>query len=729
MLVSLGIVLGYNYLTASKPSAQPVAKTTEKAPAKTAAPEKVSTPGLDKPSSATLAPPELRVSGGPVATADQPILLGSDLSEADYDLAAEVVPRGAAVRQLTLSRHRFFRTVVDRAEATDDRAAMALIEPPSPPAFTIPELRVRLKGSEAWSTLDLSDSVWKVVAIAPDLVTLEIAIEDAAGKPVLKLRKTFFLAPRSAAAKPGLPQYELQLKVEVESASAVVDKVTYALAGPPALPIEGVAGMPAGMVRGGTQVMPAVGGRGGAATAVRGSWADRTVTVEQLPAKDVKRGEALPEMKAFGSTDLAWVGEMDKYFAIVMIPQPPAVEGTFVAGAESVWYRASSGQTDQAVPMARVLSRELSPAAGETVSHEFAIFAGPKDDGLLEKLYGPLGLTKLIAWSSPCCFVPLPGIEYLSRFLVGVLEAFHYVVANYGLAIILLVVLLRVVLHPITRWSTRSMVEMQKLQPKMQEIREKYANDKQKMQEEMQKMGGMKMFGGCLPMFLQMPIWIALYTALGVAIQLRHASFLPADWLPAGSMFLQDLSAPDMMLHWQTPLFLPGLEIPVLGWILGAIQGMLAGGAPGGGITTLNVLPILLGVSMYLQQKFSPQAPSANPQMASQRKMMNLMSIFFALILYSAPAGLNLYIATSTFLGVLEQRYIKKNLAAEEKLKEVLVLAGGEPAAPGKTAKQVSLVAGRRKSLGERLQAWMQRKMEEGRRAREDAERKGRRGK
>jgi YidC/Oxa1 family membrane protein insertase len=427
---------------------------------------------------------------------------------------------------------------------------------------------------------------------------------------------------------------------------------------------------------------------------------------------------------------MVWAGEMDKYFAVVMIPQEPSVDGTFAAGAETVWYRqsgAAGAPKDQAVPVVRLLSKEQAVVGGAPLSNEFAIYSGPKDDGVLSQRYGNLGLTELITWSAPCCgFLPMPGITYLSHGLVLVLEMFYAVVGNWGWAIILLVVMLRAALHPVTRWSTRSMTQMQKMAPKMQEIREKYADDKQKMQEEMQKLGGLKMFGGCLPMLIQMPIWIALYTALGAAIQLRHASFLPASWLPGGSLFLQDLSAPDMFIHWQTAVNLPGLDVPILGLVVGFIQNMMLSTGGAGGLTSFNVLPILLGLSMYLQQKFSPQAPSTNPQAGQQKFMMNFMSIFFAIMLYSAPAGLNLYIATSTFLGVIEQRYLKKRLAEQEKLKAAALVAGApEPAA----AKQVASATGRSKSFSERLRMWVEKKVEQGRKAEREVQRRKGRGK
>jgi YidC/Oxa1 family membrane protein insertase len=718
-LLALAIVVGVPRLlphgqapVQSKETAK--APAPEKAAEKSAAPAEKSSGKPDEKAVPTIKAPAIHVVGGAEEAAEKPILLGSDLYEGDYDLAAEVTPRGAAVRRLSLSRRCFFRTVADRAEPADERAAMELHSPSEPPAFTLPELRIHLKGVESWSTADLSEVIWRPVAAETNRsqAVFEVSIQDAEAKPLLTVRKKLWLTPLPtdpAARAKAPPQYEMHLKIEFTGAAESVEKVAYIVNGPSALPIEG--------------------GRGGKPTAVCGSWNYNKVDVKTVEGKDIKRIDAVPEKDGnFAGGSVAWVGEMDKYFAVIMIPQEPSVNGTFAAGAETVWYRvpgASGSQTDQAVPGVQVLSKELPVTGGAAAASEFAIYVGPKNDGLLSQLYGNLGLTQLITWAFPCCFVPLPGLAYLSKFLVLVLELFYALVGNYGWAIILLVVVLRVALHPVTKWSTRSMTEMQKMGPLMQEIREKYADDKQKMQEEMQKIGGFKMLGGCLPMLIQMPIWLALYSALGAAIQLRHASFLPAGWLPPGSLFLQDLSAPDMLFHWQTPFFLPGTDIPILGWILGAIQGMLTGGV--GGITSFNILPILMGISMYLQQKLTPQPPSTNPQAGQQKMMMNFMSVFLALVLYSAPAGLNLYMATSTFLGVIEQRHIKKQLAEAEKIKAAALAAGELEPEP---AKQVSRLSGRKKSLGERLQAWVQKKIEEGKKAQErDPRGKGRRGK
>ena len=144
---------------------------------------------------------------------------------------------------------------------------------------------------------------------------------------------------------------------------------------------------------------------------------------------------------------------------------------------------------------------------------------------------------------------------------------------------------------------------------------------------------------GMLPMFVQMPIWVALWSAVYTSIDLRGAAFLP--------FWITDLSAPDALVRFST------VTVPLLGWKVDAF----------------NLLPILMGIAFYLQQKLTPQqaAASANPQVAQQQKMMMIMMpLLFPLMLYTAPSGVNLYIMASTFAGVIEQYVIKKHIREKE---------------------------------------------------------------
>jgi YidC/Oxa1 family membrane protein insertase len=668
-------------------------------------------------------PPELKASllaVEPARTSAAPAVFGSATSTGAYDLEGEAAVRGGGLQRLTLSRRDFFKTVEDRYLPVDERAAMNLIDPTPPPpslalAMTIPELRVHLKALDAWTNVvNLADVDWNVDTkrTGPTEAAFWVNLNDGDGKPLLTVRKCFVLKPREApaAGEKQQPQYEMKLVIEFVPADERVDKVDYTLQGPLAMPQEGTS----------RQDFRQVGA---------GTWSGQTVQVAQLAGSGIKKAAEAPAeappTKSLGGSELAWAGQVNKYFAIIMIPQKPVAPPgrTFAGGAEAVQYTVKEGGQPVLLAAVQVLVKDLDVAKPESRTNEYAVFAGPKDPDILEQgEYGRLELPKLITWASACCFVPLPGLQEIGHGLVLVLLAMHAVVLNYGLAIILLVVLLKAALHPVTRWSYRSMSEMQRLAPKMQEIREKHKDDPARMREEMAKMGGAhKMFSGCLPMFVQMPIWIGLYGALSAAIQLRHASFLPADWLPAGSMFLQDLAAPDAMFHWQTPFFLPGHDVPILGMIIGWLQGMLAGSA-GAGVTEFNILPIFMGVAMYLQQKLTPQPTATTPQAEQQKKMMSYMMVFFTVLLYSAPSGLCLYIATSSFLGFFEQRHLRNKMA--------LATAAAEAAAaadvPPPSAARVSRASGREKGLAERIRGWVEQKLDTAKKKAEEQQRKKR---
>jgi membrane protein insertase Oxa1/YidC/SpoIIIJ len=173
--------------------------------------------------------------------------------------------------------------------------------------------------------------------------------------------------------------------------------------------------------------------------------------------------------------------------------------------------------------------------------------------------------------------------------------------------------------------------------------------------------------------------------------------------MPWRTIFLQDLAQPDSLVLWNTPFYLPGRDIPLLGWLVGSIQNMM-----GGGITSFNLLPLLMAFTMYLQQRFTP-APSTGPQAQQQKQMMVFMTVFLLLVLYSAPAGLCLYIMTSSLLGFFEQRYLKKKFAAVPSPAKP-----GEPSPPKPPKKSGSLVAGRNKSIAERIEAWIQKRLQQG---------------
>jgi len=213
----------------------------------------------------------------------------------------------------------------------------------------------------------------------------------------------------------------------------------------------------------------------------------------------------------------------------------------------------------------------------------------------------------------------------------------------------------RTILHPITKWSQirvqRFSHQMQGMAPKQKKIQEKYKGDPKRMQAEMAKLWreeGINPAGmlGCLPMFLQTPIWIALYASLYFAIELRHEPALFGVFQMLGGWpFLADLARPD------TAITLPPamqFELPLMGLV-----------------TSFNILPLVLGVVFFIQQKYMMPPPSATmtPEQQTQQRIMKVMLvIMFPVFMYNAPSGLAVYFIANSVLGIIEMRYIRAHI-------------------------------------------------------------------
>jgi YidC/Oxa1 family membrane protein insertase len=180
---------------------------------------------------------------------------------------------------------------------------------------------------------------------------------------------------------------------------------------------------------------------------------------------------------------------------------------------------------------------------------------------------------------------------------------------------------------------------MSRLAPMAEEIKKKYANNKAEMNKQMMALyreQGASPIMGMLPMMVQMPILIALWTAIYTSIDLRGAPFLP--------FWITDLSMPDALIRFHA------VTLPLFGKL-----------------DSFNLLPILMGVAMYMQQALMPSQAASNPQVAQQQKMMKIMfPIMLPLILYKGPSGVNLYFMASTFAGVIEQKIIRKHIKEKE---------------------------------------------------------------
>jgi YidC/Oxa1 family membrane protein insertase len=241
-----------------------------------------------------------------------------------------------------------------------------------------------------------------------------------------------------------------------------------------------------------------------------------------------------------------------------------------------------------------ILRYPIVPKAGQKeVQFKFTVFSGPKDYAELSKYKG---LKSLIDYGT-FSFVAYP--------LLAVLKFFYRLIPNYGIAIILLTIAVRLVFYPLSAKSAQSMKAMQKLQPQLQALREKYKDDMTRFNQEQMalfKTHKVNPMGGCLPMLVQLPVFIALYAVLSNSIELFHAPFF--GWI-------HDLSTKD-------PFY---------------------------------VFPILMGISMFIQQKMTPTA-GMDPL---QAKILLAMPVIFSFVMLNLPSGLTIYIFLSTVLGIVQQ--------------------------------------------------------------------------
>ena len=337
-------------------------------------------------------------------------------------------------------------------------------------------------------------------------------------------------------------------------------------------------------------------------TGPAGFWNDE---INPIDFDDVREAGATGER--FSITN-GWLGFNDKYWLTALVP----TSGTSVDAA----FVPLSGDRYQAV----FTNAETVIPAGRAVATTTHFFAGAKETLLLERYETEQGLNQIdlaIDWGWFYWF-ELP-IFYLLHWL-------FQTVGNFGVAIILMTFVVRGLMFPIAQKQFSSMAGMRAVQPKMKEIQERYKDDKPKMQEQvlaLYKREKVNPLAGCLPIFLQIPIFYALYKVLQLSVEMRHEPFI---------LWLQDLSAPDPL----TPVNLFGL---------------LAFTPPG--YLAIGILPILLGITMYLQFKLNPA--QMDPM---QQKIFGIMPWVFMFIMAPFAAGLQLYWVTSNILTIAQQKWL-----------------------------------------------------------------------
>ncbi len=611
---------------------------TPPAPATTSAQPDVSTVAGPSPAAtapAAFAEPEFVVEGGDNTAT---VAIGDDAHDRanPYRLKAEVSPLGAGVEAVFLAQ---FLNDVPRDRKNPVYHPYELLRAIDAPeagtlrSFVVEKVWLREEQRDIW----LKDEIWAVERTSDEhgeSVRLSVVIRKAAD-PILRIVRTF-------RAEKG--SYHLGMDLSVDNLSPAPRQVVLTVRGPAGIKQEDIRWE-------GRRVISAL--RENAGELTLGRAAARS---DVFKAKD-HRIELTYDPE---DERLFWAGLGNKYFACIVAPQPLAGEN---AVYPSYWSKLFARTFVDRKEYSDDLTFEQSFAPGQAIPAGGAItlpieaYCGPKSrklfDGMAEAKQRDYYLATQ-ADGSMCTF------QAVSNLMYWLLTKIERLVGNYGVAIFILVILVRLVLHPVSKKGQLHMMKMQKnmqkLKPKMEALQQQYKNDKQKLNEETMKLyreEGVNPAGsmlGCLPMLLQMPIWVALYTTLNTNVEMRHEPFFG---------YIRDLSSPDALIS-----FSRAYSIPLLSYIMGPLA-------------SLNILPLLMAGVMYGQQKLTqkltrPETPPAprldaegNPlpdTLAQQQKIMNFMMIFMGAIFYNFPSGLCLYILCSSLLGMGEQYYIRRHL-------------------------------------------------------------------
>ena len=348
---------------------------------------------------------------------------------------------------------------------------------------------------------------------------------------------------------------------------------------------------------------------------------------------DLDGNPARETLKSAGDEPIGYFGCQNKYFAMLMRPADEVSgralrESSKLAVEDFEWAQDAANRPDWEERFRDMLVEGTIafkvPAGGESSARRYELFAGPKDASLF---VGDDAIYQTLLRED------LGFFDGIASVILGFLRFLHGIVGNWGWAIILLTLTVRMLLFPLQRKMQTSMArhatKMRRVQPKIDAVKEKYAKDPQKLRQEQarifQEEGAMPPIGGCLPIFLQIPIFFGLFSALRVAFDLRHQPFM--GWI-------QDLSQPDRLITFAD-------TYPFVG-------------------DAFNLLPILMVVLWIGQQKVMPKPATMNEQQAQMQKIMMWMPIMFGFFLYNYASGLSLYMITTSAFGIVESTVIRR---------------------------------------------------------------------
>ncbi|MBR0238921.1 MAG: YidC/Oxa1 family insertase periplasmic-domain containing protein [Thermoguttaceae bacterium] len=464
--------------------------------------------------------------------------------------------------------------------------------------------------------VNMRNGVWDVVESSQNKVVFRFSIPRYG----LDVYKTFELV-ESEDPNSG---YHVNMTITFENVGKNVRKTAYRLDGPTGLPLEGY-----WYTHKVWTTWSGVGLR------------DMVYKEDANKAPDMFSCQSIAQDKweVIKDIPLAYTGVDAAYFGSYLIPEK-APDGSSFQFARLHPLRV--GSVDPNWPTRtncsfRAYSQTKTLEPGEKTSQTFSIYIGPRKPEIM-KNYGVDGVV-YYGWFG---WIAVP-LTYLLHF-------FYMLIPNYGIAILLLTVVVRLALHPLSRKQVIGALKMQKLQPEMAKIKEKYSDPQEQMkaQQELFRKHNYNPLSGCLVLFIQLPIFMALYRALMVDVELRQASLF-GSWF----RFCSNLAAPDMLLDWTS--WAPSFITSGCGFFgLGPY---------------LNLLPIAT-IALFLIQQKVLMPPPADDQARMQQRVMTFMMVFMGFMFFKVAAGLCIYFIASSLWGLAERRFMPKELVDQELVKE-----------------------------------------------------------
>lgn len=643
----------------------------EPAPPAPDEPERIAAPdpAADEPE---IDPDELTaIEGLDVRQAANPqrVTLGSTDPETGYRMRVVLTHWGAGIQQVALSDY------FEHVDGDDPYILLQALE--AGPFRTFPYAARRISVNDEQLDLQLIEArgagerqLWSLLDESDTHATYQLILVDGEDEPVAEVRRTYRLEPES---------YDVRLQQRVINRTDRPLRIEWDQN------IQGELPMDPGAYLGDRRTFVT-------GYFPRGAGQQRHHPIIRMAngvlwrTNIVDGGALWPNPALEGDPRLAWLAAESRYFAVVTHADvPPDLTDTRLVpplDARFPHVDAHVLTPPGVAPDARTSvvtltlgTDAIDVAADDSAAFDLGIYAGPRQREILRQPpLAALQLDQLVRYTleGPCAVCTF---QWLANFLLWFLKLIAGQVVtlgglglglhDWGLAIIVLVLCVRLLLHPITKRAQVNMMkmgkQMQALQPEMEKLKKKYADNQQKLNQEMMKLyreKGVNPAGmlGCLPMLLQMPIWIALYAMLYFAIELRHEPAFYGVFQHLGNLvgvnwyFLQDLAAPDNFLRFFAPEE-AGWRVP-----FPLIELHFAG---------INLLPILMAVVFFFHQKLT-MPPPANEQAAQQQRIMRIMMVIFPFILYSAPSGLTLYILASTLAGIIESTIVRKHVREQE---------------------------------------------------------------